>query len=139
MVPGQWTLVCLKPSLVSLCCLRVIAGVTGVPFIARRGAVEPMPVAARTGILLGIIFPTALARLPVFAGLLGIVGARAALLGIAEPLVVVLAFVVLGEDFTLKQSVSARPSVAGVLPICSDTRLQMADEEPWLRALSPKP
>jgi drug/metabolite transporter (DMT)-like permease len=85
------------------------------------------------------IFPTALARLLVFAGLRRIGGIQTALLALAEPLVAVaLAFVVLGESFTAQQWVGACLFLVSVLLIRRDTGLQIADEDTWWLSLFPE-
>jgi drug/metabolite transporter (DMT)-like permease len=85
------------------------------------------------------IFPTALARLLVFAGLRRIGGIQTALLALAEPLVAVaLAFAVLGESFTGQQWVGAGLFLISVLLIRRDTGLQIADEDTWWLSLFPE-
>ena len=89
-------------------------------------------------ILLVAIFPTALARLLVFAGLRRLGGVQTALLGIAEPLVAVaLALILLGESFTLMQWIGAGVFAISVLLIRRDTGLQIADEDTWWNSLFP--
>jgi drug/metabolite transporter (DMT)-like permease len=85
------------------------------------------------------IFPTALARLLVFAGLRRLGEVQTSLLGIAELLVAVtVAFAVLGESFTLQQWLGGGVFVASVLLISRDTSLQIADEESWWQSLFPE-
>ncbi len=139
LVLGQWTLVDVDPRTVTLYGLTTMTVVVGIPYLTRGGPVEPISAAGWTLILLVAILPTALARLLVFAGLRRIGGAQTALLGIAEPLVaVVLAFVVLGESFTLQQWIGAGLFAASVLLIQRDTGLQVADEETWWQSLFPE-
>ena len=65
-------------------------------------------------------------------------GIQSALLGIAEPLVAVaLAFLLLGESFTLMQWIGAAVFVASVWLIRRDTGLQIADEDTWWDSLFP--
>jgi len=100
----------------------------------------PLSSAAWTAIALLAIFPTALARLLVFAGMRRLGGIQTSLLGIAELLVAVsLAFIFLGESFTPVQWVGAALFVASVLLISRDASVQMADEETWWRSLFPEP
>ncbi len=139
LVLGQWTLVDVDPRTVALYGLTTMTVVVGIPFLARGGAVESISPAGWTAILLVAIFPTALARLLVFAGVQRIGGAQTALLGMAEPVVaVVLAFVLLGESFTRQQWIGAALFVASVLLIRRDTGLQIADEETWWQRLFPE-
>lgn len=138
LVLGQWTLADVDPRTVTLYGLTTMAIVVGIPFLSRGGLVEPVTAEGWTAIVLVAIFPTALARLLVFAGLRRIGGAQTALLGIAEPLVaVVLAFVVLGESFTPLQWLGAGLFAISVLLIRRDTGLQIEDEETWWRSLFP--
>lgn len=139
LVLGQWTLVDVDPRTATLYGLTTMAIVVGIPYLTRGGAVEPISATGWTLILLVAIFPTALARLLVFAGLRRIGGAQTALLGIAEPLVaVVLAFALLGEHFAPQQWIGAGLFVASVLLIQRDTGLQIADEETWWQSLFPE-
>jgi DME family drug/metabolite transporter len=138
LVLGQWTLADVDPRTVTLYGLTTMAIVVGIPFFSRGGLVEPVTAEGWTAIVLLAIFPTALARLFVFAGMRRIGGAQTALLGIAEPLVaVVLAFAVLGESFTALQWLGAGVFVVSVLLIRRDTGLQIADEETWWQSLFP--
>jgi drug/metabolite transporter (DMT)-like permease len=138
LVLGQWTLVDVDPRTVTLYGLTTMTVVVGIPFLSRGGLVQPISAEGWTTILLVAIFPTALARLLVFAGLRYIGGAQTALLGIAEPLVaVVLAFVVLGESFTMQQWIGAGLFAVSVLLIRRDTGMQIADEETWWQSLFP--
>jgi drug/metabolite transporter (DMT)-like permease len=138
LVLGQWTLADVDPRTVTLYGLTTMAIVVGIPFFSRGGLVEPVTAEGWTAIVLLAIFPTALARLFVFAGMRRIGGAQTALLGIAEPLVaVVLAFAVLGESFTALQWLGAGVFVVSVLLIRRDTGLQIAGEETWWQSLFP--
>jgi len=139
LVLGQWTLVDVDPRTVTLYGLTTMTIVVGIPFIAQGGLVEPIPTSGWTAIALIAIFPTALARLLVFAGLRRIGGVQTALLGMAEPLVaVVLSFVVLGESFTALQWIGAALFAISVLLIQRDTGLQIADEDTWWQSLFPE-
>lgn len=136
LVLGQWTLVDVDSRTVTLYGLTTMAIVVAVPFLLRGQPVEPISSTAWLIILLLALFPTALARLLVFAGLRHLGGVQTALLTIAEPLVAVLvAFFLLGESFTLQQWVGAALFVASVLLIRRDTGLQIADEESWWQDL----
>jgi drug/metabolite transporter (DMT)-like permease len=139
LVLGQWTLVDADPRSVALYGLTTMALVVGIPFLIKGGPPAPVPAAGWTLILLVAVFPTALARLLVFAGLQAIGGVQTVLLSIAEPLVaVVLAFVVLGESFTVQQWFGGALFVASVLLIRRDTGLQISDEETWWQSLFPE-
>jgi drug/metabolite transporter (DMT)-like permease len=138
LVLGQWTVADVDPRTVTLYGLTTMAVVVGIPYLLRGGRIAPISAEGWMAILLLTIFPTALARLLVFAGLRRIGGIQTALLGIAEPLVaVVLAFLLLGESFTLQQWVGAGLFAASILLIQRDTGLQMADEETWWQSLFP--
>jgi drug/metabolite transporter (DMT)-like permease len=139
LVLGQWTLVDVDPRTVTLYVLTTMTVVVGIPFLTQGGPVEPISAAGWTAIVLIAIFPTALARLLVFAGLRRIGGIQIALLGMAEPLVaVVLSFVVLGESFTALQWLGAGLFMISVLLVQRDTGLQIADEETWWQSLFPE-
>ncbi len=139
LVLGQWTLVDVDPRTVTLYGLTTMTVVVGIPYLLQGGTAEPVSMEGWTTILLVAIFPTALARLLVFAGIRRIGGAQTALLGIAEPLVaVVLAFALLGERFSPQQWIGAALFLASVLLIQRDTGLQIADEETWWQSLFPE-
>ncbi len=138
LVLGQWTLADVDPRTVTLYGLTTMTVVVGTAFLARGSPVDPVSPAGWSAIVLLAIFPTALARLLVFAGVQRIGGAQTVLLSVAEPLVaVVLAFALLGESFTLQQWIGAGLFVFSVLLIRRDTGLQIADEETWWRSLFP--
>jgi drug/metabolite transporter (DMT)-like permease len=138
LVLGQWTVADVDPRTVTLYGLTTMTIVVGIPYLMRGGFLEPVSTAGWTFIVLVAIFPTALARLLVFAGLRHIGGAQTALLSVAEPLVaVLLAFVLLGESFTLQQWLGAGLFVISFLLIRRDTGLQIADEETWWQSLFP--
>jgi drug/metabolite transporter (DMT)-like permease len=138
LVLGQWTMADVDPRTAALYGLTTMAVVVGIPYLIRGGQVEPISAEGWTAILLLTIFPTALARLLVFAGLRRIGGIQTALLGIAEPFIaVVLAFLVLGESFTLQQWIGAGLFAASILLIQRDTGLQIADEETRWQTLFP--
>ena len=62
------------------------------------------------------------------------------LLGVLSPLVaVVLAFVLLGDSFTVPQWIGAGLFLISVLLIRRDTGLQIADEDTWWLSLFPEP
>lgn len=139
LVLGQWTLANVESRTVTLYGLTTMAVVVGLPYLLQGGSSQPISSEGWTTILLIAIFPTALARLLVFAGLRRLGGVQTALLSIAEPLVaVVLAHVLLGESFTPQQWIGAGLFVASVLLIRRDTGLQIADEETWWQSLFPE-
>jgi drug/metabolite transporter (DMT)-like permease len=138
-VLGQWTLVDVDPRTAALYVLTTMTAVVSIPFIAQGGPLEPITSSGWMAIVLLAIFPTALARLLVFAGLRHIGGAQTVLLGMAEPLVaVVLSFALLGESFSTLQWLGAALFVFSVLLIQRDTGLQIADEETWWQSLFPE-
>ena len=137
LVLGQWTLVDVDSRTVTLYGLSTMAVVVGVPFLVSGQPVEPISGNGWLIILLLALFPTALARLLVFAGLRHLGGVQTALLTLAEPLVaVVVAFFLLGESFTLQQWIGAALFAASVLLIRRDTGLQVTDEETWWQDLT---
>jgi drug/metabolite transporter (DMT)-like permease len=139
LVLGQWTLADVDPRTVTLYVLTTMTAVVGVPYLLRGGAPGPISNEGLLAILLVAIFPTALARLLVFAGLQRIGGIQTALLALAEPLVAVaLAFALLGESFTAQQWVGAGVFLISVLLIRRDTGLQIADEDAWWLSLFPE-
>ncbi|MGD2207692.1 MAG: DMT family transporter, partial [Anaerolineae bacterium] len=69
LVLGQWTLVDVDSRTVTLYGLTTMAVVVGIARLAQGGPLEPISGKGWTAILLLAIFPTALARLLVFAGL----------------------------------------------------------------------
>jgi drug/metabolite transporter (DMT)-like permease len=153
LVLGQWTLVDADPRTVTLYVLTTMAVVVGIArlvqaqpaytilplsssFLARG---EPISPQGWLAIVLLAIFPTALARLLVFAGLRRLGGIQASLLGIAEVLVALtFAFFWLGESFTLVQWIGAVLFMASALLIARDTSLQIADEGAWWESLFPE-
>ena len=139
LVLGQWTLVDVKPQTVTLYSLTTMSVVVGIPLLGQGGPVEPVSAEGWFAILLVAIFPTALARLLVFAGLRRLGGMQTALLSIAEPMVAVaLAFLLLGESFSPQQWIGAAILMASILLIRRDTGLQMADEDTWWESLFPE-
>ena len=139
LVLGQWTLVDVHSRTVTLYGLTTMAFVVGLPFVGQGGSPQPVSPQGWIIILLVAIFPTALARLLVFAGLQRLGGVQTALLSLAEPVVsVALAFVLLGERFTFQQWIGAVLFLVSVLLIRRDTGLQIADEESWWYRLFPK-
>ncbi|MBN1661303.1 MAG: DMT family transporter [Anaerolineae bacterium] len=139
LVLGQWTLADVDSRTVTLYVLTTMALVVSVPFAAHGFLPEPIPPDGWTAILLLALFPTALARLLVFFGLRRLGGVQTALLGIAEPLVAVaLAFLFLGERFTLQQWVGAAVFAISVLLIRRDTGMQIAGEDDWWESLFPQ-
>ena len=138
LVLGQWTLVDVDSRTVALYGLTTMAVVVGVARLAQGRPLDPISGEGWTSILLLAIFPTALARLLVFAGLRRLGGVQTSLLGLAELLVAVtLAFLLFGESFTLQQWIGAGLFVASILLIGRDTGLQIADEETWWQSLFP--
>ena len=139
LVLGQWTLADVDPRTVALYGLTTMSLVVGIPFLVQSGPVAPVSAQGWMAILLVAIFPTALARLLVFAGLRRIGGMQTALLALAEPLVaVVLAFALLGESFTPQQWIGVCLFLISVLLIRRDTGLQIADEDTWWLSLFPE-
>ena len=139
LVLGQWTLADVDPRTVALYGLTTMSLVVGIPFLFQGGPTEPVSAQGWVAILLVAIFPTALARLLVFAGLRRIGGMQTALLALAEPLVaVVLAFALLGESFTPQQWIGVCLFLVSVLLIRRDTGLQIADEDTWWLSLFPE-
>jgi len=140
LVLGQWTLADVDPRTVTLYGLTTMSLVVGIPYLWRGGQVAAISNDGLVAILLVALFPTALARLLVFAGLRRIGGMQTALLALAEPLVaVVLAFALLGESFTVQQWIGAGLFLVSVLLIRRDTGLQIADEDTWWLSLFPEP
>jgi drug/metabolite transporter (DMT)-like permease len=140
LVLGQWTLADVDSRTVTLYGLTTMAVVVGITPLIQGRPVEPISTEGWIAILLLAIFPTALARLLVFAGLRRLGGVQTALLGIAEPLVAVaMAFILLGESFTVQQWLGVAVFVASVLLIRRDTGMQIADEETWWKSLFPGP
>lgn len=138
LVLGQWTLVDVDSRTVTLYGLTTMAIVVGLTWLLQGRPLHPIPVAGWTAIVLLAIFPTALARLLVFAGLRRLGGIQTSLLGIAEVLVtLVLAFLLLDDSFTAVQWFGAGLFIVSVLLISRDTSLQMADEEAWWQSLFP--
>lgn len=138
LVLGQWTLVDVDSRTVTLYGLTTMAVVVGVARLGQGQALAPISMEGSTAILLLAIFPTALARLLVFAGLRRLGGVQTSLLGLGELLVAVaLAFLLFGESFNLQQWVGAGLFVTSILLIGRDTGLQIADEETWWRSLFP--
>lgn len=139
LVLGQWTLADVDSRTVTLYGLTTMAIVVGVVYLVQGPSAEPISAQGWIAILLLAIFPTALARLLVFAGLWRLGGIQTSLLGIAEVLVAVAAaFAVLGESFTLQQWLGSGLFAVSVLLIARDTGVQIADEESWWRSLFPE-
>jgi drug/metabolite transporter (DMT)-like permease len=139
LVLGQWTLADVDPRTVALYGLTTMSLVVGIPFLTQGGPAEVVSSQGWLAILLVAIFPTALARLLVFAGLRRIGGMQTALLALAEPLVaVVLALAFLGESFSPQQWIGVCLFLVSVLLIRRDTGLQIADEDTWWLSLFPE-
>jgi drug/metabolite transporter (DMT)-like permease len=80
--------------------------------------------------LLLAMFPTALARLLVFAGLRRLGGVQTSLLSVAELIVaVVTAFLVLGDRLTSQQWVGAGLFALSLMLVSRDTDLQATDAQ----------
>jgi drug/metabolite transporter (DMT)-like permease len=138
LVLGQWTLADVDSRTVTLYGLTTMAVVVNIPFLLQGTPGEPISAPGWTAIVLLAVFPTALARLLVFAGLRNLGGLQTALLGLAEPLVAVtVAFMLLGESFTAQQWLGAALFAMSVLLIRRDTGLQLIDEEAWWDDLVP--
>ncbi len=139
LVLGQWTLADVDPRTVALYGLTTMSLVVLIPYLVQGGPGEPISTAGIGAILMVAVFPTALARLLVFAGLQRIGGMQTALLSLAEPLVaVVLAFALLGESFTAQQWIGAGLFLISVLLIRRDAGMQIADEDTWWLGLFPE-
>jgi drug/metabolite transporter (DMT)-like permease len=139
LVLGQWTLADVDSRTVTLYGLTTMAVVVGVVYLAQGRPAEPILTQGWIAIFLLAIFPTALARLLVFAGLRRLGGIQTSLLGIAELLVAVAAALAfLGDRLTVQQWIGCGVFVGSVLLIARDTSLQIADEETWWQSLVPK-
>ncbi len=139
LVLGQWTLADVDSRTVTLYGLTTMAVVVGVARLAQGQPLAPISGKAWQATLLLAIFPTALARLLVFAGLRRLGGFQTSLLGLSELLVAVgVAFVLFGESFSVQQWIGAGLFVASILLISRDTSLQIADEESWWQSLFPE-
>jgi len=138
LVLGQWSLADVDSRTVTLYSLTTMAVVVGIAGLLQPRPVAPITTEGWTAIVLLAIFPTALARLLVFAGLKRLGGFQTSLLGIAEVLVAVTAaFLLLGESFTAQQWIGAVLFVVSILLLGRDTGLDVADEEAWWRTLFP--
>jgi drug/metabolite transporter (DMT)-like permease len=139
LVLGQWTLVDVDSRTVTLYGLTTMAIVVNLPFLVQGGPSEPVSAGGWVAILLVAIFPTALARLLVFAGLRQLGGIQTALLALAEPLVAIaMAILFLGESLSAQQWLGAILFGISVLLIRRDTGLQIADEDTWWDTLFPE-
>jgi drug/metabolite transporter (DMT)-like permease len=138
LVLGQWTLADVDSQTVTLYVLTTMAVVVGIARLAQGRPLDPISGEAWTATLLLAIFPTAMARLLVFAGLRRLGGFQTSLLGLSELLVAVgVAFALFGETFTLQQWLGAGLFVVSILLIGRDTGLQITDEESWWQSLFP--
>ena len=138
LVLGQWSLADVDSRTVTLYSLTTMAVVVGVAWLFQPRPIAPITAEGWTAIVLLAIFPTALARLLVFAGLKHLGGSQTALLSIGEVLVAVTAaFLLLGESFTVQQWAGAALFAVSILLIGRDTGVEVADEEAWWRTLFP--
>jgi len=138
LVLGQWSLADVDSRTVTLYSLTTMAAVVGIAYLFQPHSTTPITGQGWTAIVLLAIFPTALARLLVFAGLKRLGGFQTSLLSIAEVLVAVTAaFLLLSESFTAQQWLGAILFVVSILLIGRDTGLEVADEEAWWRSLFP--
>lgn len=136
LVLGQWSLADVDSRTVTLYSLTTMAAVVCIAWLFQPRPTAPITTEGWTAIILLALFPTALARLLVFAGLKHLGGVQTSLLSIAEVLVAVAAaFLVLGESFTAQQWIGAVLFVISILLIGRDTGLEFADEEAWWRTL----
>jgi drug/metabolite transporter (DMT)-like permease len=138
LVLGQWTLVDVDPRTVTLYGLSTMAVVVFVPFSGQVESAASIPAAGWLAIVLLALFPTAIARLLVFAGLQRLGGMQTALLGLGETLVAVsLAFLLLGERFAPQQWLGAALFVVSVLLIQRDSGIEIAGEQSGWAGLYP--
>lgn len=138
LVLGQWSLADVDSRTVTLYSLTTMAVVVCVAWLFQPRPIAPITTEGWTVIILVALFPTALARLLVFAGLKRLGGFQTSLLSIAEVLVAVAAaFLLLGESFTVQQWIGAALFVVSILLIGRDTGVEVADEEAWWRSLFP--
>jgi drug/metabolite transporter (DMT)-like permease len=138
LVLGQWSLADVDSRTVTLYSLTTMAAVVCVAWPFQPRPTAPITTEGWMAIVLLAIFPTALARLLVFAGLKLLGGFQTSLLSIAEVLVAVAAaFLLLGESFTVRQWIGAGLFAVSVLLIGRDTGLEVADEQAWWRTLFP--
>jgi drug/metabolite transporter (DMT)-like permease len=139
LVLGQWTLADVNSRTVTLYVLTTMAVVVGLARLVQGQPLDAISAGAWTTTLLLAIFPTAMARLLVFAGLRRLGGFQTSLLGLAELLVAVgVAFTLFQEAFSVQQWIGALLFVGSVLLIGRDTSLQITDEEGWWRRLFPE-
>jgi drug/metabolite transporter (DMT)-like permease len=138
LVLGQWTLADVDSRTVTLYGLTTMAVVVGFARLVQGRPLDPISAEGWTATLLLAIFPTAMARLLVFAGLRRLGGFQTSLLGLSELLVAVgAAFALFGETFSVQQWIGVGMFVASVLLISRDTSLQITDEESWWQSLFP--
>ncbi len=136
LVLGQWSLADVDSRTVTLYSLTTMAIVVCAAWLFQPQPIAPITAEGWTAIVLLALFPTALARLLVFAGMKRLGGSQTSLLSIAEVLVAVAAaFLLLGESFTAQQWIGAILFIISILLIGRDTGLEAADEEAWWRAL----
>ncbi len=139
-VLGQWTLADVDSRTVTLYVLSTMAVVVG---IARLAVPQPLgtPISGQgwMAIVLLAVFPTALARLLVFAGLRRLGGFQTSLLGVMELVVAVLtAFLFLGDRLTLQQWIGAGVFAVSLVLISRDTDLHVSDAQAdWWDRLFP--
>ena len=138
LVLGQWSLADVDSRTVTLYSLTTMAVVVCIAWLFEPRPTAPITTEGWTAIVLLALFPTALARLLVFAGLKRLGGFQTSLLSIAEVLVAVAAsFLLLGESFTVQQWIGAALFAVSVLLIGRDTGLEVADEQAWWQTLFP--
>ncbi len=132
LVLGQWTLVDVDPRTVTLYGLSTMALVVFIPFSGQAESAASIPAGGWLAIVLLALFPTALARLLVFAGLRRLGGIQTALLGLGETLVAVsLSFLLLGESFAPQQWLGAALFAVSVLLIQRDMAQVAGEEVGW--------
>jgi drug/metabolite transporter (DMT)-like permease len=130
-VLGQWTLADVDSRTVTLYVLSTMAIVVGIArLVVEQPSWAPISGQGWLAIVLLALFPTALARLLVFAGLRRLGGFQTTLLGVAELVVAVLgAFLFLGERLTIQQWLGAGLFAISLVLLSRDTGLRITDTE----------
>lgn len=140
-VLGQWTLADVDARTVTLYVLSTMAVVVGIArLVVAPTAWTPISGQGWLAIVLLALFPTALARLLVFAGLRRLGGVQTSLLSVAELVVaVVTAFLVLGDRLTPQQWIGAGLFTVSLVLVSRDTDLSAIDTQAeWWDSLFPE-